>query len=133
MREFKFRMWEKDDKMIYFSDMMIDFLKDDKGAMQPTIIFKKDNFDGSCSLGGYCDIEQYTGRKDYNDNEIYEGDIIESIDYHGKRKGIVIYSNGTYFLQGYDGYSDEYLFNQSDIVVIGNIHEHKELFKQLQD
>jgi hypothetical protein len=61
---------------------------------------------------------------------LFEDDIITSRDYHGERRGVVKFHGSKYYLQGFDGFSDEYLFNQNDIVVIGNIHDHPELIER---
>ena len=78
-------------------------------------------------------VEEYTGLIDKNGKKIFEGDIIRSKDYHGDRWGTVDYFAGTYYLGGADGYSDEYIFNESDKEVIGNKWDNPELLEGRND
>lgn len=69
-------------------------------------------------------IMQYTGLKDRNGKEIYEGDIHKL----GDEVGAVEYHDGTYFVLG--EYCTRFLYQdltEQKGEVIGNIFEHKEL------
>lgn len=74
---------------------------------------------------------QYTGLKDKNNKEIYEGDIVHSkwVDIEcqcgEEYTGIITYEKGAFWLQTtLDGYDTNWL------EVIGNIHENPELLEE---
>lgn len=73
-------------------------------------------------------IGQYTGLKNKNGVEIYEGDIINDVDY-----GIMIckYINGSFVWQNIENELYIKLFNYiPNMEIIGNIYENKELLKE---
>ena len=74
---------------------------------------------------------QYTGLKDKNGKEIYEGDIIESKDWHKAEDGSVILSDANSYMKRtlidwktalYQGF-----YVPSKCEVIGNIYENSDL------
>ncbi len=81
--------------------------------------------------GRFCpheDIElmQYTGLKDKNGKEIYEGDILQTqsgligaVSYHEERGGFIFQ----------DGYNEMLYQRMIRVEIIGNIHENPELLK----
>lgn len=77
-------------------------------------------------------LEQYTGLKDKNDTDIYEGDIVTGFDIYLDHEAIsqVFIENGNTYLSGenLETGGDIVLSNFADqCEVIGNIHENPEL------
>ena len=80
---------------------------------------------------GELELMQYTGLKDANGNEIYEGDIIDvgglkpcvcSVQWNNENASFCTYS---------DGVQSESLFGADfGCIVIGNIHENPELLEK---
>ena len=122
MREIKFRAWHKEEKIIG-KVLGIDILHKE-------IFFS--NEDVNCyEHTDFKDIElmQYTGLKDKNNKEIYEGDVLSNGNDEKPYK--VIFENGS-FRAEFEGDFEEYSFCLVDIVaqhceIVGNIYENPEL------
>ena len=71
-REVKFRAWDGE-RMIYLSDLSIGLKKGKR--ISPYAYFATDTFGSYVKLGNH-EVMQFTGLKDKNGKEIYEGDIL---------------------------------------------------------
>lgn len=129
MRELKFRVWSEEDKE-YRTDCDVFRLLHGKTGCPATIY----NDEGDKFI-----IEQYTGLKDKNGKEIYEGDIIqEEIDFNSKMiDGVFTYAvewdmdTLCYSLRGSsNSIHDELWEVNASVEIIGNIHENPELLKE---
>ena len=141
-REIKFRVWSESDKE-YRTDCSVHKLFTSKTGT-PAMIY---NDEGDCFL-----LEQYTGLKDKNGKEIYEGDICR-LAYYTKKDGkkrwhkdledveAVEFEDGYFKFSNTDQYGigSELSFSdygewstangnyKYEAEVIGNIHENPEL------
>ena len=123
MREIKFRAWEKELKeMITVST--IDFIK---GMI---------NTDSTWRYFHEVELMQYTGLKDKNGVEIYEGDILKCFNGSQDKVGTVVHVCYDDTYTGYYPFNrDEVGFNtnSNSIEVIGNIYEHKHLLEEYKN
>lgn len=124
MREIKFRAWDRE-FMIEWENMKSVSLHE----LSESIIID------APGEGDQLDIVamQYTGLKDKNDKEIYEGDIVEY--WYSNRNGAwkyrkeVKYIICCYGVTTYNGFTIISDINRK-CKVIGNIHENPELLKE---
>ena len=82
-------------------------------------------------------VGQYTGLKDKNDKQIFEGDIVKTSkygyengngqNYNGKDRFVVQFSDGTYVLE--NKRRRFCLRPDSGVEIIGNIHDNPELLE----
>jgi len=128
MRYIKFRFWDKERKEFEILDL-------NKSEHGEKIGFKAE----SQSFGEYeeCVKEQYTGIKDIDEKEIYEGDIVYFkhpsstrnngkyiVVYQPKKCGLGLKSTSKY--KSYTGMQPG-----KHLKIIGNIHENPELTKEV--
>lgn len=110
-REIKFRAWDNDDKKLIYSGNNYPFHKMGGYYLDDLI-------------GNESELMQYTGLKDKNGKEVYEGDIVKRYTGYVFEEKIRKYSLGNTNeakVTGYDHHpTDE---------IIGNIYENPELIK----
>ena len=144
MREIKFRGQRVDNKEWITGDLC----KSISGApcIMPSAFFATREFDDqeedqpqvisdSLAIGGFYPVVpetvgQYTGLKDKNEVEIYEGDILGLPEHkHEVWSSSVYYKEGGFYitLNGAESILNSYRTGRS--IVIGNIHSNPELLK----
>lgn len=134
-REIKFRAWDiVHNKMIYLEDCVsfgyIDEFDVYELYFEENVLrcrgYKGDDYDFGVGITDETDlpIMQYTGLKDKNGVEIYEGDKVKAKFYDKEVVGEIGFSDGCFLLLN-SCVSDNQLFIFTDIEVIGNIYENK--------
>lgn len=118
MREIKFRGYNKDNKKWYYGNLLEDDLPQEGSIYQIVNKTTDSRFDvEEASIG------QYTGFKDKNGVEIYEGDTVR--DERGNT-WIVFFGTDFGMWMIHTGEKQGVLFaNDKDYEVIGNIYEEK--------
>lgn len=130
MRELKFRAWDKQEKqMMKVSAISLENKEIGVKDFRTYHFFRIKNIE----------LMQYTGLKDKNGTEIYEGDIVQ---YHPRHNGVpyrVYWANeSAKFLIGRKGVVGQELSSvmynldtgRIALEVIGNIHENPELLER---
>ena len=132
MREIKFRGWDKElNFMINIKRYKIDF--------NGQVLF--DNNDKELyNQTNKIELMQYTGLKDKNGLEVYEGDIVsftlfDCFDNDMQHIGKILFNNGAFYIEYMDKYELYnsllcYVISQDDeFEVIGNICENSDVLK----
>ena len=123
MRDIKFRVWDNDLEIMFYSDTDIFITFSDDGIC---IGYEIDD-----EIDDY-DLMQYTGVKDKNGREIYEGDIVEyKNEYH-----VIEWDDCKFMAKGFycssqdtpDDFFSEFAY--TNCKVIGNIYENSELLEK---
>jgi len=113
MRELKFRSWDGFYKKMNYNPIISDGTDGGETA-SVRMNYAIDCFDGV--------LMQYTGLKDKNGKEIYEGDIVKfSADYI---KPVIVYWNDEM-----TGFYPLLSTRSHTLTIVGNIYEHPELTK----
>lgn len=119
MREIKFRAWDKEEKVMCYD--IPTFTDDFTDMLNRTIKYHQDND---------LVLMQYTGLKDKNGKEIYEGDIIKySMGNTMQSNPMVVSFEEIFGLLG-EYCNSYYATNKNSFEVIGNIYQNPELIGQ---
>ena len=111
VKEIKFRIWDKEEnKMINGNDFTFD------EYIPINYMFNDSN---------RFIFMQYIGLKDFDEVEIYEGDILEGENGY---QGVVIFENGMFLVD--TSYGIYFLNLERNIRVIGNKYENPELLEE---
>jgi len=107
MREIKFRAWDEEDGCMLDSGNLSEFML--------------------CELqeDGYAYM-QYTGLKDKNGKEIYEGDVVKD-DAVSDGVYSVAFRKGAWCIETDHWTHSNYMYGRTGLHVIGNIYENPEL------
>lgn len=132
MREIKFRAWDKVkkgmiyDNVEYDKRLLFEYASKDNPDRQPQHFIGYGDYDAQ-----WFDIMQWTGLKDKNDRDIYEGDmikifnLIETIIFDGGALGYYLNNDRTdhFSILGHHHLLNWFGDKSEKVEVVGNIYE----------
>lgn len=124
MRELKVMAWYKPYKQM----CQVESLRFDGNGVYRAVLIEESFYDRRIVEADEIVIEQFTGLKDKNGTDIYDGDILiddtgEPVEYW-----VVKFSDGGFV--GECAGVAESLFELTNLEVVGNIHENSELLEE---
>ncbi|GED14833.1 YopX family protein [Aneurinibacillus migulanus] len=125
MREIKFRAWDKQEKEMFMPDTENNNEIFFAGFVNGVLRCSESQYDEDDDFI----LMQYTGLKDKNGKDIYEGDLVNNED---NETAVIIYETGSFLLQYPDSPLDfDSLFDFQDdrLEIIGNIYQNPELLE----
>ncbi|ABS23186.1 YopX family protein [Bacillus cytotoxicus] len=131
MREIKFRAWDNVKSEMYYvgEEGNISFGLDSNGIVAYDITEGEEEF----KVLHHLQYMQYTGLKDHNGKEIYEGDILKESVEHGDIITQVVFKDYSWkeklISSPRNHLRDYFPFGHVNVTVIGNIYENKELLE----
>lgn len=135
MREIKFRAWDSFNNRMIQNDRILKICFLRSNHIPSLVIYSNRNIENHTEIREndkqYCnefELMQYTGLKDKNGKEIYEGDIIS----RGKYNFEVVWNErkGWYGIDDFDNGLTVLAQHLDYVEVIGNIYENLELLKE---
>ncbi|CAK1250102.1 YopX family protein, partial [Fructobacillus cardui] len=137
MREIKFREWDQNRHEIYGGDIpgMSYGHREDFDDMVGFRFAHTEliDYEGTEEFKNKRILEQYTGLHDKNGKEVYEGDIVEWMDYETKRIGYVVFNPDIEFVTAnyiFEFGNFAYQDTENYLTIVGNIHENPELLEE---
>ena len=148
MKNFKFRLWDNvENKMVYPNEKLDGLFLIDCGGL-PYLLRKIEEKIEIVAVWQRFEVMLWSGRKDKNGKEIYDGDIVEFEKYGQRIRGLVVVTVGDKYVVQLTSAADNYtvgehkvsvpitfyewnnpVFDWEDLIVIGNKFESPQLLR----